>query len=254
MFKGSNWEGNRKEEQKQDQGGLKNDGPARPVRVLNDGPRPGGPFTTPKEKPEIFTADEQEIINKIKPINQVTCLNDVKIKDIMFCESDISTGMGMESKMGARRSSRDISSLSFAWIDGNHQCGGLLKKGRLTLWMKEGLLALGAEVIDKMESVSFVMIGMSRSICISCYSYATLTAKDVVVAAMDMRDTTNGSENVLMAIDGSCDKTVQLKPNKKAAYEIFAGRLEVLEVIIDARNADTYLKAGTESGSLHSNF
>ncbi|GKE09190.1 hypothetical protein Tco_1412741 [Tanacetum coccineum] len=146
MFKGSNWEGNRKEEQKQDQGGLKNDGPARPVGVLNDGPRPGGPFTTPKEKPEIFTADEQEIINKIKPINQSMraglCIKaepsrgrkmtltivgyghdavalspepeEGGISQVVYYvyESDISTGMGMESKMEQQVKAVTISSLS----------------------------------------------------------------------------------------------------------------------------------------------
>ncbi|GJT46368.1 nuclear RNA polymerase D1B [Tanacetum coccineum] len=72
--RGSNWEWNRKEEQKQDQGGwkkkegwvAKRDHPARPVGGPNDGPRPGGPFTTPKQRPKIFRVDEQEIINEIK--------------------------------------------------------------------------------------------------------------------------------------------------------------------------------------------
>ncbi|GJW85808.1 legumin A [Tanacetum coccineum] len=48
----------------------KRDHPARPVRGPNDGPRPGGPFTTPKQRPEIFRADEQEILNEIKAIAQ----------------------------------------------------------------------------------------------------------------------------------------------------------------------------------------
>ncbi|GJY57979.1 DNA-directed RNA polymerase V subunit 1 [Tanacetum coccineum] len=75
--KGSNWGWNRKDEQKQDQGGWKKkegwgpkrDHPARPVGGPNDGPRPGGPFTT-RQRPEIFTADEQEILNEIRPIIQ----------------------------------------------------------------------------------------------------------------------------------------------------------------------------------------
>ena len=37
---------------------------------MNDDPRLGGPFNTPNERPKIFTADEQEIINEIKPIIQ----------------------------------------------------------------------------------------------------------------------------------------------------------------------------------------
>ncbi|GJW59408.1 hypothetical protein Tco_0108743 [Tanacetum coccineum] len=36
---------------------------------LNDGPRPGGPFTTPKQRPEIFRADEQEILHEIKNVS-----------------------------------------------------------------------------------------------------------------------------------------------------------------------------------------
>nr|GEY12909.1 legumin A [Tanacetum cinerariifolium] len=66
-----------KEEQKQDQCGWKKkarwvpkrDRPARPVGGPNDEPRPGGPFTTPKQRPKIFRADEQDILNKIKVHN-----------------------------------------------------------------------------------------------------------------------------------------------------------------------------------------
>nr|GEV37751.1 nuclear RNA polymerase D1B [Tanacetum cinerariifolium] len=45
---------------------------ARPVGGPNDGRRPGGPFTTPKQSYEIFTANGQEILNEIKPIIQCT--------------------------------------------------------------------------------------------------------------------------------------------------------------------------------------
>nr|GEY05012.1 nuclear RNA polymerase D1B [Tanacetum cinerariifolium] len=48
----------------------KRDNPARPVGGPNDSPRPGGPFTTPKQRSEIFKADEQEILNEIKSIIQ----------------------------------------------------------------------------------------------------------------------------------------------------------------------------------------
>nr|GFA44806.1 DNA-directed RNA polymerase V subunit 1 [Tanacetum cinerariifolium] len=69
-----------KEEQKQDRGwGKKKEGwftkrdhLARPVKGPNGGHRPGGPFTTPKQRPEIFTANGQEILNEIKPIIQCT--------------------------------------------------------------------------------------------------------------------------------------------------------------------------------------
>ncbi|PWA83620.1 nuclear RNA polymerase D1B [Artemisia annua] len=74
--KGSNWGWNRKEEQKQDQGGWKKkegwgpkrDRPFRPVGGPNDGPRPGGPFTATGQRIDMFTADEQEILAAVEPI------------------------------------------------------------------------------------------------------------------------------------------------------------------------------------------
>ncbi|GJT13420.1 putative ribonuclease H-like domain-containing protein [Tanacetum coccineum] len=48
----------------------KRDHYARPVGGPNDGPRLGGPFITPKQRPEIFTADKQETLNEIKTIIQ----------------------------------------------------------------------------------------------------------------------------------------------------------------------------------------
>ncbi|GKE53151.1 hypothetical protein Tco_1488307, partial [Tanacetum coccineum] len=73
LIKGVIGDGTRRRKQKQDQGGWKKkegwvpkrDHPERPVRGPNDGPRLGGPFTTPKQRPRIFTPDEQEILNEI---------------------------------------------------------------------------------------------------------------------------------------------------------------------------------------------
>ncbi|GJS57530.1 hypothetical protein Tco_0652314 [Tanacetum coccineum] len=53
--------------------------PARAVGGPNDGPRPGGPFTTPKQRPEIFRADEQEILNEIKVHNWSSISNGMKM-------------------------------------------------------------------------------------------------------------------------------------------------------------------------------
>ncbi|GJS46326.1 chaperonin CPN60-2, mitochondrial-like protein, partial [Tanacetum coccineum] len=50
----------------------KRDEPARPVGGPNDGRRPERPFTTPKQRPKIFTVDEHEILNEIKPIIRST--------------------------------------------------------------------------------------------------------------------------------------------------------------------------------------
>ncbi|XP_052621483.1 DNA-directed RNA polymerase V subunit 1 [Lactuca sativa] len=79
---GGAWGWNRKPEQKPDQGqggwkkkegwGPRRDRPARPAGGPNDGPRPGGggggPFTASRQRLDMFTSDEQEILADIEPI------------------------------------------------------------------------------------------------------------------------------------------------------------------------------------------
>ncbi|KAI3709956.1 hypothetical protein L2E82_39726 [Cichorium intybus] len=73
------WGWNRKTEQKPDQGGgwKKKEGwgprrerPVRPPGGPNDGPRPGGPYTVTRQRLDLFTSDEQEILAEIEPIMQ----------------------------------------------------------------------------------------------------------------------------------------------------------------------------------------
>ncbi|KAI3824623.1 hypothetical protein L1987_06087 [Smallanthus sonchifolius] len=74
------WGWNRKAEQKPDQGGgwrkkenwgPKRDRPARPVGGPNDGPRSGGgPYTASRQRLDMFTSDEQEILTDVEPIMQ----------------------------------------------------------------------------------------------------------------------------------------------------------------------------------------
>ncbi|KAJ9565612.1 hypothetical protein OSB04_001578 [Centaurea solstitialis] len=85
--KPGSWGWNRKSEQKQDQGGWKKkegwgpsggggdwknkrDRPARPVGGPNDGPRTGGPFTATRQRLDMFTLEEQDILTDIEPIMQ----------------------------------------------------------------------------------------------------------------------------------------------------------------------------------------
>ncbi|KAI3717238.1 hypothetical protein L1987_68726 [Smallanthus sonchifolius] len=78
--KPGSWGWNRKADQKPDQGGgwkkkenwgPKRDRPARPFGGPNDGPRSGGgPLTASRQRLDIFTADEQEILTEIEPIMQ----------------------------------------------------------------------------------------------------------------------------------------------------------------------------------------
>nr|XP_043618667.1 DNA-directed RNA polymerase V subunit 1 [Erigeron canadensis] len=72
------WGWNKKTDQKPDQGGWKKkegwgpkrDRPARPVGGPNDGPRSSGQFTATRQRLDMFTSDEQEIVAVIEPIMQ----------------------------------------------------------------------------------------------------------------------------------------------------------------------------------------
>ncbi|XP_076899712.1 DNA-directed RNA polymerase V subunit 1-like [Bidens hawaiensis] len=77
--KHGSWGWNRKAEQKPDQGGgwkkkenwgPKRDRPARPVGGPNDAPRPNVPLTVTRQRIDLFTSDEQEILSVIEPIMQ----------------------------------------------------------------------------------------------------------------------------------------------------------------------------------------